>query len=67
VIVQRRCLRAARTIRAGEILTRDMIDVLRPATPGAVQPYDIPLVVGKRVLMDIEAGRELRWTMMGDA
>jgi sialic acid synthase SpsE len=67
VIVQRRCLRAARMIRAGEILTRDMIDVLRPATPGAVQPYDIPLVVGKRVLMDIEAGRELRWTMMGDA
>jgi len=30
-IVQRRCLRAARDIKAGEVFTRDMIDVLRPA------------------------------------
>jgi N-acetylneuraminate synthase len=33
-IVQRRCLRAARHIQAGETFTREMIDVLRPATLG---------------------------------
>ena len=36
-IVQRRCLRAAREIKAGEILEREMIDVLRPAAAGGDQ------------------------------
>ena len=50
VVVQRRCLRAAQDIRAGQTLTRGMIDVLRPATPGAIMPYDIDLVVGLTAL-----------------
>lgn len=66
VIVQRRCLRAARDIQAGEVFTREMIDVLRPATPGAIQPYDIPAVIGCRALVDIPAGRELTWKMLGE-
>jgi sialic acid synthase SpsE len=61
VIVQRRCLRAARDIKAGEIITREMIDVLRPATSGAIQPYEIDAVIGTRVINDIPAGKELRW------
>ena len=65
VIVQRRCLRAAREIRAGEVFTREMIDVLRPAARGAIQPYDIPAVIGTRALLDIPSGKELRWTMLG--
>ncbi|HOE34386.1 MAG: N-acetylneuraminate synthase [Chloroflexi bacterium] len=65
VVIQRRCLRAARPIQAGEVLTRDMIDVLRPAPAGAIMPYDIQAVLGTRALVDIEAGQELRWTMLG--
>jgi N-acetylneuraminate synthase len=65
VIVQRRCLRAARDIQAGEELTRAMIDVLRPATPGAIQPYEVGSVIGTTALADIPAGKELRWTMLG--
>ena len=65
VIVQRRCLRAARAIRAGEVLTREMIDVLRPATPDAILPYDIQSVIGTRALVDIPAGKELSWTELG--
>ena len=64
-IVQRRCLRAARDIKAGEVIKRDMIDVLRPATPGAIKPSEIVLVVGTRVLVDIPFGKELRWTDLG--
>jgi len=66
-IVQRRCLRAARNIQTGEIVTREMIDVLRPATPGAISPYEIESVVGTRALMDIPSGKELYWTMLGTA
>ncbi len=65
VIVQRRCLRAARDIKAGEYFTREMINVLRPATPGSILPYEIPAVVGCRALEDIPAGRELYWTDLG--
>ncbi len=65
VIVQRRCLRAARDIRAGEPITREMIAVLRPATPGAIEPQEIPNVLETCALHDIPAGKELRWTDLG--
>ena len=65
VVIQRRCLRAARAIQPGETLTRDMIDMLRPATPGAIMPYEIESVLGTRALVSIAAGQELRWTMLG--
>ncbi|NMC53136.1 MAG: N-acetylneuraminate synthase [Chloroflexi bacterium] len=65
-IVQRRCLRAARDIRAGEPFTREMIDVLRPATPGAIKPSEVEAVLGTRAIEDIPAGKELRWTMLRD-
>jgi N-acetylneuraminate synthase len=66
VVIQRRCLRAARVIRAGEVLTREMIDVLRPATPGAILPDQIGKAIGMKALADIPAGKELRWGMLAD-
>lgn len=60
-VIQRRCLRAAREIKAGEVFTREMIDVLRPATPGAIKPDQIKSVIGTRAAADIPFGRELRW------
>ncbi len=64
-IVQRRCLRAARDIKAGESFTREMIDVLRPATPGAIKPDQIENVIGTKALHDFAYGQELRWTDLG--
>ncbi len=66
VVIQRRCLRAAREIQPGEFLTREMIDVLRPATPGAIMPYEIQDVIGLKALDIIPAGHELRWTQFGN-
>jgi N-acetylneuraminate synthase len=65
VIVQRRCLRAACDIPTGETLTREMIDVLRPATPGAILPHEIGQVIGTRAQVDLVKGQELRWTQLG--
>ncbi len=65
VIIQRRCLRAAREIEPGEIITREMIDVLRPAAQGAIMPYEIQDVIGLKALERIFAGQELRWTQFG--
>jgi N-acetylneuraminate synthase len=64
-VVQRRCLRAARDIQAGEVFTRDMIDVLRPATIGAIKPDQIENVIGTKALHDFKYGQELRWTDLG--
>lgn len=64
-VVQRRCLRAAREIHAGEVFTREMIDVLRPATPGAIKPSEIEAVIGTRALVNMPLGKELRWTDLG--
>ncbi|MBM3150876.1 MAG: N-acetylneuraminate synthase [Chloroflexi bacterium] len=64
-VVQRRCLRAARDIKAGERFTRDMIDVLRPATPGAIKPDQIENVLGAKALVDLPYGKELRWMELG--
>jgi N-acetylneuraminate synthase len=66
VIIQRRCLRAAREIHAGEVLTREMIDVLRPAPPEAIMPYDLSRVIGLKATREILFGQDLRWTMLGD-
>jgi sialic acid synthase SpsE len=65
VVLQRRCLRAHRDIHTGEILTREMIDILRPAPVDAIMPYELERVEGKRILVDIPAGKELYWTMLG--
>ncbi len=67
VVIQRRCVRAARDLKAGEVLTRADLKVLRPATPGAVLPHEITAVIGTRVLNDLPAGREIRWTDLGAA
>jgi sialic acid synthase SpsE len=64
-VVQRRCLRAARDIKAGETFTREMIDVLRPATPGAIKPDQIQNVLGTKAITDLPMGKELRWTDLG--
>lgn len=66
VIIQRRCLRAAREIEPGEIMTREMINVLRPATQGAIMPYEIGDVIGLAALARIHDGQELRWTHFGE-
>lgn len=64
-IVQRRCLRAAREIKADEVFSEDMLEVLRPATPGALMAWDIPQVLGKKALADIPFGKELRQSDLG--
>ena len=44
-----------------------MIDVLRPATPGAIKPDQIENVLGTKALNDMPLGKDLRWTDLGAA
>ena len=38
-----------------------MIDVLRPAPDGAIRPYEIESLIGKKAIKHIPAGAEIRW------
>ncbi|HLF87897.1 MAG TPA: N-acetylneuraminate synthase family protein [Anaerolineales bacterium] len=60
-LLQRRCLRAARDIRAGETFTAGMLEPLRPNVPGALQSWDAGAVIGKKTRVDMPYGMELRW------
>ena len=61
VIIQRRCLRAAYDLREGEVITRKKINVLRPASPGAILPDKINEIIGMKLISDIPAGKEFSW------
>lgn len=62
VVVQRRCLRATRELKAGTVLTPDMLEALRPAPRDAVMPYHLEQVIGKRLAKDMQFGDALLWT-----
>lgn len=61
VILQRRCLRAARDLRIGERIERCDVDILRPAPRDAILPYEIDRVIGRRLLFPVSKGEQLRW------
>ena len=65
-MLQRRCLRTARDIKAGEIFTADMVEPLRPAVPGALMAWDTEAVIGKKALVDMPYGKELRWANLSE-
>ena len=66
VVVQRRCIRAARDLAAGTVLTRDMLDVLRPAPQNGIFPYHLEGTLGRRLRDAIPAGEALTWPMLED-
>ena len=60
-VLQRRCLRTTRELKAGEVLTTDLLEALRPAPAGSVLPYELEKVVGKKLNRDLDAGANLKW------
>jgi sialic acid synthase SpsE len=61
-VLQRRCVRAARDLPAGGTLTRDDLEVLRPAPADAIPAHEVGLVVGRALLHALVSGQDVRWT-----
>ena len=61
IVLQRRCVRAARDLKSGEVLTRADVEVLRPAPSHAIPAHEVERVPGRRLLNDIDKGQELSW------
>jgi N-acetylneuraminate synthase len=62
LIVQRRCVRAAHSLAAGTVLTRDDVVVLRPAPLDAVPAQSVADLVGRTLARDLVAGQHLTWS-----
>jgi N-acetylneuraminate synthase len=60
-VLQRRCVRAARDLTAGVILTRDDLEVLRPAPAASIPANDVSIVAGSRLARDVVAGEHLTY------
>jgi len=61
VVLQRRCVRAARQLSAGTIVQRADLEVLRPAPLEAIPAHKVSLVPGRRLLRDLEFGESISW------
>ncbi|PKL70346.1 MAG: N-acetylneuraminate synthase [Methanomicrobiales archaeon HGW-Methanomicrobiales-1] len=63
-IIQRRCIRAAHELKPESIINRDDLEILRPSILGAVQPYDIDLLLGKKIKTYKQHGEDISLTDM---
>ena len=61
VIIQRRCLRAKEDMSTGTIITKHNIEALRPCPEGALPPYELQNILGKKLRINIIRGREILW------
>ena len=61
VVLQRRCVRASRTLAAGTVLNRGDLVVLRPAPRDAVPAHQVEELVGRTLVRDLVEGEDVRW------
>jgi N-acetylneuraminate synthase len=60
-VLQRRALRLARPVPAGQAISRDVLNALRPCPRDAIAPFQIDEVLGRRARHDLSSGEHLRW------
>lgn len=58
-LVQRRCLRMVTDLKKGHILSDEDFISLRPISEGGFEPYEKASLIGKELLLDIDAGEHL--------
>ena len=65
-VVQRRCLRVKKDMKAGDIITNDNVEVLRPAPHGSIPPYKLGIFRNKPLRNDKESGDALFYSDFGE-
>ena len=61
VVLQRRSVRVKRSLKKGETLTRDAIELLRPCPLDAIGPDSLEKIVGRRLVANIALGDYVTW------
>ena len=61
VILQRRCLRAAKDLSKGSEISEDMVDTLRPSSKDGLHPKYKQIIIGRKVKEDFKKGDPFTW------
>ena len=61
-IIQRRSIRALKSLAVGTVLSRDDLKMLRPCPPDGIEPWQLSLILGKRLTRSVSQGEHLRWS-----
>jgi len=61
VILQRRSIRLKAAVKKGTIITKDLIEFLRPCPADAIEPYMVEEVLGREITRDLPGGDCLKW------
>jgi sialic acid synthase SpsE len=59
LVVQQRCLRATKDLKAGEVITNADLEALRPIPADGLQPYKIEELIGKKLTKDLPKGNHI--------
>jgi sialic acid synthase SpsE len=60
VVLQRRCVRAARDLAAGDVLQLTDLEVLRPAMADGFEPWAVDQIVGRKLKHSRQRGDHIR-------
>jgi hypothetical protein len=66
-IVQRRCLRVAKNLKKGHVLVDNDFIALRPISEGGFESFEKINLIGKELLMDIDAGEHLTKKLINES
>ena len=61
VVLQRRSIRARYDLKNGSIITRDMLEFLRPCPENSLPPYFLKDILGKILTNNVDSGECLTW------
>ena len=62
VVLQRRSIRLKKDMVAGDVIMEDDLEFLRPCPEGALPPYELQKVLGKKLTENIKSGDYIKWT-----
>jgi N-acetylneuraminate synthase len=61
VVLQRRAIRAKKSLTAGDVIRKDDLEFLRPCPKGALPPYELEKVLNQKLVENIKAGDYIKW------
>ena len=62
VVLQRRSIRARRDLEIGSEIRKSDLEFLRPCPKGALPPYELDSILGRKLVESVKLGEHIKWT-----
>ncbi|QYJ85080.1 N-acetylneuraminate synthase family protein [Shewanella mesophila] len=64
VVLQRRSIRLKHSLKQGHTIAAQDVEFLRPCPKDALAPYEVNLVIGKKLIQALPAGAHIKWNYL---